>query len=79
MQRVGKAAYGLRFPSELASIHPIFHVSMINKCIGDPKSIHPIEGLGVKDNLSYEEVLVQILDRKVKELRNKEVASVKAL
>ena len=33
----------------------------------------------MKENLSYEEVLVEILDRQVKRLRNKEVASVKVL
>ena len=52
---------------------------MLKKCIGDLESILPIEGLGVKDNLSYEEVSVQILYRQVKKLRNKEVASVKVL
>ena len=52
---------------------------MLKKCFGNPESILSIEGLGVKDNLSYEEVSVQILDRKVKELRNKEVVSVKVL
>ena len=31
------------------------------------------------ENLSYKEVLVEILDRNVKKLRNKEVASVKVL
>ena len=29
------------------SVHPVFHVSMIKKCIGDPESILTIEGLGV--------------------------------
>ncbi|WMV33498.1 hypothetical protein MTR67_026883 [Solanum verrucosum] len=66
-------------PSELASVHPIFHVSMLKKCVGDPTSIVPLEGLGVKENLSYEEIMVEILDRQVKKLRNKEVASVKVL
>ena len=60
-------------------VHPVFHVSMLKKCIDDPKFILLIEGLGFKDNLSYEEVPVQILDRKVKKLSNKEVASVKVL
>ena len=46
-QRIGKVAYELKLPSELASVHPFFHVSMFNKCIGDPGSILPIEGLGV--------------------------------
>ena len=52
---------------------------MLMKCISDPESILPIEGLSVKDNLSYEEVPVQIIDRQVKGLRNKEVIFVKVL
>ena len=63
LQMVGKVAYEMKLPSELASVHSVFHVSMLKKCIGDPESILPIEGLGVKDNLSYEEISVQILDR----------------
>ena len=46
------------------------------KCICDPESIIPIEGLGVKDNLYYEDVLVQILVRVVKKLWNNKVPSV---
>ena len=79
LQIVGQAAYELKLPSELALVHQVFHISMLKKCIGDPESILPIEGLGTKDNLSYEEDLVKILDRQVKKLRNKEVASVKVL
>ena len=56
----------VRLPSELTSVHPIFHDSIIKKCMNDNKSILPIECLGVKDNLTYEEVLIQILDMQVK-------------
>ena len=52
---------------------------MLKMCIGDPESIIPIEGLGVKDNLSYEDVSIQIIDRQVKKLKNKEVVSIKVL
>ena len=52
---------------------------MLKECICDAESILPIEGFGVKNNLSYEEVPVQILDRQVKKLRNKEVVSIKVL
>ena len=76
---IGKVAYELEFPSELALIYPVFPVFMLKMCNGDPISILPIEWLGVDENLSYEEVLVEILDRQVKKLRNKEVASVKVL
>ncbi|WMV25177.1 hypothetical protein MTR67_018562 [Solanum verrucosum] len=52
---------------------------MLKKCVGDPTSIVPFEVLGVNENLSYEEVLVEILKRQVKKLRIKEVTSVKVL
>ncbi|KAK4706922.1 hypothetical protein R3W88_033523 [Solanum pinnatisectum] len=79
LKRIGKVAYELDLPNELAPVHPVFHVSLLKKCIGDLVSIIPLEGLGVDENLFYEEVPVEILDRQVKRLRNKEVASVKDL
>ena len=78
LKRVGSVAYELRFPNELAMIHPVLHVSMLKKCTCDPIFILPLEGLGVKEDLSYEEVLVEILDRQVKKFRN-EVVFVKIL
>ena len=72
-------AYELDLPIKLTSIHSVFHVSMHKKCIGDPVSILPLYDLGVKEDLSYEEVPVEILYCQVKILRNKEVASVKVL
>ena len=38
-----------------------------------------LESVAVKDSLSYEDVPVEILDRQVIKLRNKEFASVKVL
>ncbi|KAH0669578.1 hypothetical protein KY285_023739 [Solanum tuberosum] len=80
IRRVGKVAYELGLPKEMELVYPVFHVSMLRKCVGDPNAIVPLEVVGVvEDNLTYEEVPVQILDRQVKRLRNKEVASVKVL
>ncbi|WMV14253.1 hypothetical protein MTR67_007638 [Solanum verrucosum] len=72
-KRIGKVAYELELPQELAAVHPIFHISMLKKCMGDPLLIIPTEDIGIKDNLSYEEILVQILDRQVRKLRTKEL------
>ncbi|XP_015086941.1 uncharacterized protein LOC107030050 [Solanum pennellii] len=77
LKSVGKVAYELNFPNELASVHPVFYVSMLKKYVGDPTSIVSLEGIEIKENLYYEEVLVEILYRKVKKLRDKEVSSVK--
>ncbi|WMV50992.1 hypothetical protein MTR67_044377 [Solanum verrucosum] len=79
LRHVGKVAYELELLNYLASVHPMFHVSLLKKCVGDPTSIVPLESLGIQDKLSYEEVSVEILDRKVRKLRNKEIASVKVL
>ncbi|WMV08253.1 hypothetical protein MTR67_001638 [Solanum verrucosum] len=65
---IEKFSYELNLPNELAPVHPVFHVSMLKKCIGDPASIIPLEGLGVDESLSYEEVSVEIVDRQAKRL-----------
>ncbi|XP_069152834.1 uncharacterized protein [Solanum lycopersicum] len=51
----------------------------IDNCIGDSSLIIPTEKVGIKYNLSCEEIPVQILDPQVWKLRTKEVASVKVL
>ena len=79
LQRAGVVDYELELPTELSSNHIVFHVSMLKKCIGDIEFILPNKGLVFQENLSYEEVLIKILYRKVKNLRNKEVASEKLL
>ena len=79
LQMVIRVAYELRLHSKLCSVHTVFPVYILNNCIGDPESILTIEGIGVKENISYEEVLVQILDRQINRLRKKKVASLKVL
>ncbi|WMV29327.1 hypothetical protein MTR67_022712 [Solanum verrucosum] len=78
-KRIGNVAYELELPQELAVVHPVFHISMLKKCIGDSSLILPIKSLRIKDSLSCEEIPVQILDRQVRRLRTKDVASVKVL
>ena len=75
LQRVGEVAYELELPAELAFVHLVFHVSMLKKFLRDPASILPIEGLGVGEDLSYEEVPVEILDSQVKRLRKEDLHS----
>ncbi|WMV07662.1 hypothetical protein MTR67_001047 [Solanum verrucosum] len=78
-KRIGNVAYELELPSELAAVYPVFHISMLKKCMRDLSLIIPIEDIGIKDSLSYEEIPVQILDHQVRKLRINEVASVKVL
>ncbi|WMV25394.1 hypothetical protein MTR67_018779 [Solanum verrucosum] len=78
-KRISNVACELELPQELAAVYPIFHIFMLKKCMGDSLLILPIEDIGIKDSLAYEEILVQILDRQVRKSRTKEVASVKVL
>ncbi|XP_049399665.1 uncharacterized protein LOC125863669 [Solanum stenotomum] len=79
IRRVGQVAYELELPQELSAVLSVFHVSMLRKCVGDPSYITPIEDVQVTGDLTYEEVPIAILDRQVKTLRNKKMASVKLL
>ncbi|XP_070025048.1 uncharacterized protein [Nicotiana sylvestris] len=78
-QRIGQVAYKLELPSEMSLVHLVFHVSMLKKVVGNSSAIVPIETIEVNEELSYEEIPVGILDRQVRKLRNKEIASVKVL
>ncbi|XP_070002659.1 uncharacterized protein [Nicotiana sylvestris] len=79
IQRIGQVAYKLELPPKMSLVHPVFNVSMLRKVVGDPSTIVPVETIEVNEELSYEEVPVSILDRQVPKLRNKEIASVKAV
>ena len=56
-------AYELELPQELEAVHLVFNNSMLKNCLSDPSLIIKTENVGIKDNLSYEEVLVQIVVR----------------
>ncbi|XP_019261472.1 PREDICTED: uncharacterized protein LOC109239372 [Nicotiana attenuata] len=51
----------------------------IEKCIGDPTQVVPTDDVQIIEDLPYEEIPVAILDRKIRKLRNKEIASMKVL
>ena len=78
-KRVVNLTYELELPQELAAVHHVFHLFMSKNFLGDILLIVPIENVGIKDNLSYKEFPIQILDCQVYKLRTKEVSSIKVL
>jgi hypothetical protein len=76
---IGPVAYRVELPSNLASVHEVFHISTLQKCVHDPLHVIDFEPLQVQADLKYEEKLVQILDWKVQQLRTKTIPLVKVL
>ena len=70
LQQVGNVAYELKLLNDLDSVHSVFRILMLKICLVDPAFIFHVERLGVDENLSYEEVTFEILDRQVKQVRN---------
>ncbi|GKB73436.1 hypothetical protein Tco_0934848 [Tanacetum coccineum] len=71
LKKVGAVAYKLELPQELSRVHNTFHVSNLKKCYSDDPLVVPLEGLQVDDKLHFVEEPVEIMDRKVKQLRKK--------
>lgn len=78
-KRIGDVDYELELPLELVLVHWVFHISMLKNCMSDASLIIPTENIDVKDNLSYEEIPVDIIDHQVCKLRTKEVSLVQIL
>ena len=70
-------AYELALPPGLSGVHPIFHVSMLKRYHGDGNYIISWDSVLLDENLSYKEEPVAILDREVRKLRSREIASIK--
>ena len=62
LERCGEVAYQLELPKSLSGVHDVFHVSQLKKCLHVPEEKIPLEELTVKEDLTYEEFLVKILE-----------------
>ncbi|XP_070002014.1 uncharacterized protein [Nicotiana sylvestris] len=76
-QRIGEVAYKLAFPPSLWSVHPVFHVSMLWKYVGDPSHVLDFSMVQLDGDLTYDVEPVAILDWQVRKMRSKNIASVK--
>jgi hypothetical protein len=75
LERVRVVAYLLELSDGLTGIHDVFHVSQLKKY----KRWLNEEPLQLLQNLSYIEKSKEILEKSVKELRNKRIPMVKVL
>ena len=79
LERVGPVAYRLALPLELAKLHDVFHLSMLQSYRSDTSHILPVQDIQVQEDFTFDEEPKAILDHEIRQLRNKQVPLVKVL
>nr|GEV55144.1 putative reverse transcriptase domain-containing protein [Tanacetum cinerariifolium] len=77
LEKVGSVAYKLELPKELSRVHNIFHVSNLKKCYTNEPLAIPLDGLHFNDKLQFVEEPIEIIDPKVKWLKQIHIPIVK--
>jgi hypothetical protein len=73
LEKRGEVAYQLELPPQLSDVHNVFHVSQMKKCLCVPEEPIPMEDLDAKEDLSYLEHPVRILETSERVTRNKKI------
>ena len=73
MSCIGDVAYRLTLPPELSGVHNVFLVLMLKKYVSDPSHVLRHEPLEIREDATYVENLVRIIDTKEQELRNRTI------
>ena len=60
----------MELPQSLLGVHDVFHVSQLKKCLRVPEEQISLEELTVKEDLTYEEFLVKILEMTERVIRS---------
>jgi hypothetical protein len=73
LEKRGEVAYQLELPPQLSDVHDMFHVSQLKKCLCVPDEQIPMEDLNAKEDLSYQEHPVRILETSERVMQNKRI------
>ena len=77
LERIWVVAYHLALLSSLARVHNVFYISMLWKYVTNPNHVVEFKPLQLREDLSYEERPVRIIDRKDQVLRRCTICYVK--
>jgi len=64
---------------QLEHVPKVFHISQLQNFVSDPRHVVKHEPINIAQNLAYEGQLKEILDRVIRQLRNKTIPLVKVL
>jgi hypothetical protein len=73
LEKRGEVAYQLELPPQLSDVHDIFKVSQLKKYLCVPKEQIPMEDLDAKEDLSYQEYPIKILETSERVMQNKRI------
>jgi hypothetical protein len=73
LEKRGEVAYQLELPPQLSDVHDVLHVSQLKKCLRVPEEQIPMEDLDAKEDLSYQEQSVMILETSERLTQNKKI------
>jgi hypothetical protein len=73
LEKRGEVAYQLELPPQLSDVHDVFHVSQMKKCLRVPEQQLAMEDLNAKEDLSYQEYRVKILETSERVTQNRRI------
>nr|GEV42014.1 putative reverse transcriptase domain-containing protein [Tanacetum cinerariifolium] len=77
LSKVRDVAYRLELPQQLSRVHNMFHVLNLKKCLSDESLMISLDELLINDKLHFVEEPVEIMDRKIKQLKRSRIPIIK--
>ena len=79
LERVRPVSYRLTLPLDLAKLHDVFHVSMLQIYRSDTSHILLVQDIQEQEDFTFDEETKAILNHEIRQLQNKQVHLVKVL
>ncbi|MCI45145.1 hypothetical protein A2U01_0066384, partial [Trifolium medium] len=79
IERVGEVAYRLALPPTMSGIHDVFYVSQLRKFVPDSSVTVDLDSIELESNMTFQPQPARIVDRDVRNLRNRSIPVVKVV